>query len=542
MSTSKYLPPNYQSIIFSFLKIALPGLIFVTAMLSLIFHIEHKSNRAMLRSREAHHLTQIKKELRLNLDNVFADVKYLAYMIKSQTIGVGFNIDLKRLSHHFLVFCRSKGIYDQIRLLDIDGMEIIRINHNNDNPFIVSQDQLQSKQDRYYFKESLQLKEGNIYISPLDLNVEHGKVEIPIKPVIRVAIPIFDNNGGKAGVLILNYMGKIILEMLSQWEEGEGAVCKLLLLNSEGYFLKGMQPEDEWGFMYPDRNDRTLLNKMPYEWQHISTEQNNQLFTQNGFFSFDSIVLLPQEEKQFKLNGENGEAKNNSWKLVSHMPQEVLSNLSFQIVKRYLILEFAFVLLVLTGAFFATMLTVSKKQALYELKEREKEYKDLYDNAPNVYCAIQPFDGRIIKCNTAIENMLGYSKDELKNMYFMDLYVDTQDDPIYPEIVYRFLDHQMALENKEIQFKCKDGRIKWGNLTIKPIRGKHHNISEFRISIIDITNTKIVEENLAVFIKCVEFSGEGIGIANMDATIKYVNQSLLNLIKESDLDNVIGKS
>lgn len=52
---------------------------------------------------------------------------------------------------------------------------------------------LQYKGNRYYFKDSIGLEKDQIFVSALDLNVENGKVEIPHKPMIRFATPVFDN-------------------------------------------------------------------------------------------------------------------------------------------------------------------------------------------------------------------------------------------------------------------------------------------------------------------------------------------------------------
>jgi len=67
-------------------------------------------------------------------------------------------------SQEFLYFSEKKGIYDQIRFLSADGMEIIRINYNEGQPHIVGQDQLQNKSDRYYFKEAMAQDIGGVYI------------------------------------------------------------------------------------------------------------------------------------------------------------------------------------------------------------------------------------------------------------------------------------------------------------------------------------------------------------------------------------------
>jgi len=52
--------------------------------------------------------------------------------------------------------------------------------------------ELQKKGKRYYFSDSFKLKPGQIFVSPLDLNVEHGHLEKPIKPMIRFGTPVVD--------------------------------------------------------------------------------------------------------------------------------------------------------------------------------------------------------------------------------------------------------------------------------------------------------------------------------------------------------------
>ena len=43
----------------------------------------------------------------------------------------------------------------------------------------------------YYYIKSKNLEQGEIYISPMDLNMEHGVVEVPHRPVIRLVKPLY---------------------------------------------------------------------------------------------------------------------------------------------------------------------------------------------------------------------------------------------------------------------------------------------------------------------------------------------------------------
>ena len=107
-----------------------------------------------------------------------------------------------------------------------------------------------------YIKETFKLKMGQVYVSKFDLNVEHEKVSEPRKPVIRFGTVVSDSNGQKKGVVVLNFLGKRLLDMLD--DSRLKAAGNLVLLNSDGYWLHGGKPEEEWGFMYDDKKDFTF--------------------------------------------------------------------------------------------------------------------------------------------------------------------------------------------------------------------------------------------------------------------------------------------
>src|SRR5262249_42430972 len=141
------------------------------------------------------------------------------------------------LQEDYLLFCRQRAIYDQVRYLDADGRERVRVNFNDGRPAIVPEKDLQPKSDRYYFIEAMRLSRGEIFVSPFDLNVEHGQIEQPLKPTIRFAMPVFDGQGVKRGVLVLNFLGNVLLRKLAEVSQPFAGTA--LLLNGQGDFLRG---------------------------------------------------------------------------------------------------------------------------------------------------------------------------------------------------------------------------------------------------------------------------------------------------------------
>jgi putative methionine-R-sulfoxide reductase with GAF domain len=180
----------------------------------------------------------------------------------------------------FVALFEEHPIYDQIRFLDPTGQEIIRINRGDQgSPIVVPKDQLQNKDDRYYFQQSIGLPSGEIYISPLDLNVEHNEIEVPYKPVIRYATPVV-YNGVTYGVVVTNVLADFFLEPLDS---------NVMLIDTDGYYLHHPDPEKRWG---RDLNTGiTFVQDFP---DLIATMTSNTegVLTSNGtIFAYQPITL-----------------------------------------------------------------------------------------------------------------------------------------------------------------------------------------------------------------------------------------------------------
>lgn len=218
------------------------------------------------------------------LDNIYSDIHYLHEAFEYD--------DLKgdpNTIRNWTIFSNNRKIYDQIRFIDEEGNEVIRINYSVSGADSVEAWELQNKNDRYYFKNSLGLQNGQVYISPLDLNIETGKVELPYKPMIRIGTPVFDQYGEKKGVVILNYLAK---DLLSHFREiGENSRGETVLLNSDGYWLSSDNPENEWNFMFEDNLGDTFASKYPEVWDMIISD-SGQILNDQGLFSYKKMNVI----------------------------------------------------------------------------------------------------------------------------------------------------------------------------------------------------------------------------------------------------------
>ncbi len=99
----------------------------------------------------------------------------------------------------FFSLATHRQNYDQIRFLNQEGMEVVRVNWKDGLATAVPAERLQNKANRYYFTDAIKQNKNDVFVSPFDLNVEHGEVERPFKPMLRLGRPIVDPLGQKRG-------------------------------------------------------------------------------------------------------------------------------------------------------------------------------------------------------------------------------------------------------------------------------------------------------------------------------------------------------
>jgi len=253
------------------------------------------------------------------------------------------------LADEFRIFSQRKGMYDQIRYLDNNGQEIVRVNLHNGTAAIVANSELRSKHDRYYFTETMRFGMGEVFISPFDLNVENGKIEEPFKPTIRFATPIFDAQFNRKGIVILNYLGDTLLKNLTRG--GSNAVGETWLLNSDGYWLYNPNEHDMWGFMLPDRQAASLARSNPELWTSIIGAPAGQIYTSDGLFTYEVVHPAAEIEKAAsattRTDAAHDVAQSYFWVIMSRIPHAALAARHEEVINSFLIFETA-VLVVLT--------------------------------------------------------------------------------------------------------------------------------------------------------------------------------------------------
>lgn len=314
--------------------------------------------------------------------------------------------------------------YDQVRLFDLDGDEMIRINYNHGNPSSTDQSNLQNKHNRYYFQQALSMKPNETYVSKMDLNIENEKIEVPYNPTLRFATQVLDDNGDAVGVLILNYLANDLLEnfrhQMTLRINGQG-----MLIDEQGYWLSNHDRSNEWG-MSLGHPENHFKKRYPTAWPIISKSNNGTLKTENGLFRYQAITPLdfssiesPNKQTDnhahFPITMES--IHNTNWKLVIFLPNEIIQQYSFFYKQSGRLL---IALLYFSIAFIMLLLITNSEQKKLRKKNHiriSSELKDLYENAPCGYHTLNP-QGVVTRINKTELNWLGYEREEVIGQSF----------------------------------------------------------------------------------------------------------------------------
>lgn len=264
--------------------------------------------------------------------------------------------------------------FDQIRILDNFGQEKIRVNFIDGKSNLVAKENLQDKSASYYFKAAQKIPAGQIYVSAMDLNVEHGVIVVPHRPTLRLTTPLQDAQGNRKGMLVMNYSAKGMLEhfryLMTQRIDQQG-----MLLDSQGYWLSNHKRSNEWGadLGKPDHNFASLY---PYAWPSISTSPAGVLNTDKGLFRYQKIEPLNFTDYQpahFRMEHKpltSAESfTNTDWKLVIFIPRELINSYSFLYQPLGQSLLVLVTLLIALIAFLGASFTVQKQIRQEEEKQ-----------------------------------------------------------------------------------------------------------------------------------------------------------------------------
>jgi hypothetical protein len=184
------------------------GVVFVASLL-ILWVTATLLARGLSETVEARLISRVERELTVSsrlLDRARRDARTIAFgPVIGAFFASGETAEAKQSLRRSLgLVIRVREEYRQIRYLDATGREVARVERDESGVLVTPEPGLQDKSHRDYFNALRELPAGSALAWQVSLNREHGEIEVPYRPTIRLLAPVHDPNGRFQGGIVLN--------------------------------------------------------------------------------------------------------------------------------------------------------------------------------------------------------------------------------------------------------------------------------------------------------------------------------------------------
>lgn len=463
-----------------------------------IYTFSHFSNENQIKNEKeiANALLNRKEEI---ISQFIEDIDAYLYSIANNTIFKDFtkNGREKKYIHElFQTVLLSKKSIQQIRYISHDGKEQVRIDKLVNTSIIKKENELLDKSSRYYFQEIKKQAINTIWHSKMDLNIEHGIIEKPLNPVLRVALNL------KNGFLILNISLKEIITVLKNRH------YELFLVDKNADVIIDSKAKHSWSAYL--ESDFKLINYLA---------QNSIFFLSKESYTNDKFTTI-------KIKAKNADGA----VLILKYPENLASTIHKKMFITYVTI---FISTLILAIFLALIFSrpISKltqkienlnKKLEKKVKERTAELENSL-NTINKYVIHSTTDlkGNIIDASDAFCKVSKYTKDELIGKPHSIVR-----HPDMPKSAYKQL-WKTIKEGKSWQGKvknlAKDGSSYWVEAFIEPLYDKNKKIIAYSAIRNNITDKILLESQIEQNQAIIKFAASAIGTIDLEGNFLSTN-------------------
>jgi len=189
-----------------------------------------------------------------------------------------------------------------------------------------------------------------------------------------------------------------------------------------------------------------------------------------------------------------------------------------------------------------------RKRVEEVLRESEEKYRDLYENAPDMFVSVDAKVANILDCNLTLANVLGYAKEEIIGRPIFDMYTPKSAEHAKTNVFPVFVKNG-TIEAEELQLQRKDGSKIDVSLNVSAVCDEQGGILYSRSIFRDITKRKEIEQLKEQFEADRSYLGEEIklmhdydNIIGESEMFKYVLYSLEQIAPTDTTVLILGES
>ena len=140
----------------------------------------------------------------------------------------------------------------------------------------------------------------------------------------------------------------------------------------------------------------------------------------------------------------------------------------------------------------------ARKRAEENLRRSEQRWRAVFENSA-IGVALTDMTGRLLATNSAYQQMLGYSEEELKNLTFLELTLEDDRQRNWA-LVAELIDGKRSQFQIEKRYRRKDGRLIWVSNNVSLVPGTE-DLPQFVMALSeDITGRKQAEDTFRLIV------------------------------------------
>lgn len=361
--------------------------------------------------------------------------------------------------------------YSQIRFLDLDGNEKIRLNYANGYAEASNVEQLQNKAHRDYYRYAQELGLDEIGVWGIDLQLEHGQIVKPYQPALRLITPVYiaDN---RAGYLVLNINVRYLTSRLNYSPD---EAFRSELISEQGYYLSGDEPDELYGNVLVERKEHNFSHVYPIVWRMMQDKKSGFLNENQHLVVFHQIHLSDQETLY----------------LVIDFSDEQLEEIAY--LENEILMQEATLVFILTLAF---VIPITLLAAYYRKRSLESQ---LARAALSGMSAVIISDSHhsAIMVNDQFCQLTGIARTDIHQRNLIKGVLGDDQRELWLEIIDHLAHHQLWEGEITLRKDSSDQSVTV-LLRMQSVLAKSGRVSYYITSLVDISDRKQLEERLRI--------------------------------------------